>query len=167
MARIDLLSPHAPVNAATRLKVAMADVRPQSPQQVIGTGTETEMTLWVHRPDFRNDMKTRLIATMQPHAGGTRIRGRIGGPRSVFMFFGCWFGFVSLFLMIGLTMLAASFAEGVGLHDLIFVVVPVFMLAVGAFILWAGRRDARSDRAAILAFLHQTLATRPFSSRDL
>jgi hypothetical protein len=167
MARIDLLSPHAPINAATRLRAAMQDVRPDSPQQVIGTGTEHDMTLWVHRPNFRNDMKTRLIATMQPHAGGTRIRGRLGGPRSVFVFFGCWFGFVSLFLVIGLTMLAASFAKGVGLHDLIFVVVPVFMLAVGGFILWVGRRDARNDRAAILAFLHQTLATRPFSSRDL
>lgn len=167
MARIDLLSPHAPVSAATRLKVAMADVRPESPQQVIGTGTEHAVTLWVHRPNFRNDMRTRLIATMQPHAGGTRIRGRIGGPRSVFLFFGCWFGFVSLFLAIGLTMLAASFAEGVALHDLIFVVVPVFMLAVGGFILWVGRRDAREDRAEILAFLHTILATRPFSARDL
>lgn len=167
MARIDLISPHAPVNAATRLNAAMEGVTPDSPQQVIGTGTEHDIILWVHRPNFRNDMKTRLIARMQPHAGGTRIRGRLGGPRSVFVFFGCWFGFVSLFLVIGLTMLAASFAEGVGLHDLIFVVVPVFMLGVGGFILWVGRRDAREDRTAILAFLHQTLATRPFSSRDL
>lgn len=167
MARIDLISPHAPVNAATRLKAAMEDKTPDSPQCVLGTGTEHDMTLWVHRPNFRNDMKTRLVATMQPHAGGTRIRGRLGGPRSVFVFFGCWFGFVSLFLIIGLTMLAASFAEGVGLHALMFVVIPVFMLVVGGFILWVGRRDARNDRAAILAFLHQTLATRPFSSRDL
>jgi len=167
MARIDLISPHAPVNAASRLKAAMEDKTPASPQCVLGTGTEHDMTLWVHRPNFRNDMRTRLVATMRPHAGGTRIRGRIGGPRSVFVLLGCWFGFVSLFLVIGLTMLAASFARGVGLHDLIFVVVPVFMLAVGGVILWVGNSHARSDRAAILAFLHQTLATRPFSSRDL
>ncbi|HEV7288481.1 hypothetical protein [Sphingomonas sp.] len=167
MARIDLISPHAPVNAATRLKAAMEGVTPDSPQCVLGSGTEHDMTLWVHRPNFRNDMKTRLIATMEPHAGGTRIRGRLGGPRSVFVFFGCWFGFVSLFLVIGLTMLAASFAEGLGLHALMFVVVPIFMLAVGGFILWVGSSHARSDRAAILAFLHQTLATRPFNPRDL
>ncbi len=166
MARIDLLSPHAPVNAATRLKAAMAGITPESPQCVIGTGTDHDMTLWVHRPNFRNDFKTTLRARMEPHAGGTRIRGRIGAPRSAAVFMVFWFGFVGAFLLFGLTM-AISGGIGERLASLPFVGIPALMLAMGALMVWIGRRHGREDHDAILAFLHQTLATRPFSSRDL
>lgn len=166
MARIDLLSPHSPVNAANRLKAAMEGVTPDTPRRVIGTGTEASITLWVHRPNFRNDFKTMLRATMEPHAGGTRIRGRIGAPRSVALFMLLWFGFVGAFLLFGLTM---AFADGIGerLVSLPFVAIPALMLAMGAFMVWIGRRHGREDQAAILAFLHATLATRSYSARDL
>ena len=166
MARIDLLSPHNPVNAATRLKAAMEGATPDSPQCVLGTGTDQSMTLWVHRPNFRNDFKTMLRATMEPHAGGTRIRGRIGAPRSAALFMLLWFGFVGAFLLFGLSM---AFAGGIGerLASLPFVAIPALMLAMGGLIVWIGRRHDRADRAAILAFLHATLATRSYSARDI
>lgn len=164
--KVDLISPHSPIACATRLKDAVDPIlHAAMPQRVTGNGTEHEMVLWVHRPNFRNDFKTMLRATMEPHAGGTRIRGKVGAPISASLFMGCWFTFVSAFMLFGMTMLAASAPESWG--ALPFVAVPAIMLAMGIFMVWIGRRHGRADRDAILDFLHRTIATRPYRPRDI
>ncbi|MFL9839505.1 hypothetical protein ABS767_00895 [Sphingomonas sp. ST-64] len=162
--KIDLVSPHAPIACATRLKDAVDPVLHfASPRRVTGNGTEHEMVLWVHRPNFRNDFKTMLRATMEPHAGGTRIRGRIGAPRSASVFMGCWFTFVLLFLLVGVIMVAAG-AQPIGFA---FVGVPALMLVMGGIMLVGGRRNGRADRDAILEFLTATIGARPYRPRDI
>lgn len=136
------------------------------PRQVIGNGTEHEMILWVHRPGVRNDFKTMLRARIDPHEGGTRIRGRIGAPVSAGLFMGCWFTFVSLFMMFGLVM-TLSASAGEWTLRVPFVGVPMLMLAMGGFMVWIGRRNGRADRDEILAFLAATLATRPYRRNEL
>lgn len=158
--KIDLISPHSPINAANRMKTAFDGVSAlAAPRQVIGNGTEQGMVLWVHRPGVRNDFKTMLRAKMEPHEGGTRIRGRVGAPLSAGLFMGCWFTFVSLFLLFGLVM-TLSASDGEWMRHMPFVGVPLLMIGMGAFMLWIGRRTGRADRDEILAFLHRTLQTR-------
>lgn len=168
MARIDLISPHSPVAAAQRLKAAVGDtLTPDTPRCVTGNGTEDHMMLWVHRPRHRNDFKTVLTATMEPFAGGSRIAGRIGPPITAIAFMGCWFSFVSIFLSFGLfgAFVAASGSER--WIALPFIGIPALMLAMGAGMVWIGRRHGRADQDEILAFLSRTLATRPYRNRDL
>lgn len=158
--KIDLISPHSPINAATRLKQAVDDrLDLHSSKRVTGNGTEHEMLLWVHRPGVRNDFKTMLRAKMEPHEGGTRIRGRVGAPISAGLFMGCWFTFVSLFMLFGLVM-TLSASAGEWTRHVPFVGVPLLMIGMGAFMLWIGRRNGRADRDTLLAFLHRTLQTR-------
>lgn len=157
--RISLVSPHDPVALANRLKAAVAQtLTPASRRQVTGNGTEHVMTLWVHRPNLRNDFKTVLNATIAVDGSGSRIEGRIGLPAALQLFTGCWFGIVLLFLISTTPFLLAVGARGS-------VALPVFgiplaMLVFGALLVTFARRSGRSDEAEILAFLSCVVDTR-------
>ncbi|MBX3592905.1 hypothetical protein [Sphingomonas sp.] len=164
--RIDLVSPMSPVAAATRLKEKVAVLTVDAPRCVTGNGTDREMTLWVHRPRTRNDFKPLLKARLDPFEGGTRLRGRIGAPRSVGLFMGCWVTFVSLFLAFGLILLLSS-SGATRWTGLGFVAIPGLMLAMAGAMIGMTRAQTRGDREEMLAFLRETIGARPRDGRDL
>ncbi|MCW4463216.1 hypothetical protein OK349_16000 [Sphingomonas sp. BT-65] len=162
--KVDLVSPHTPVAAAERLKTAVGGpIYRDTPKRVTGNGTEQRMRLWIHRPHFRNDLRTALKARMEPYRGGTRIRGRVGTPRSGIAFLVFWFGFVLLFFAGGV---AGWIATG-SLASPMFLVIPGLMLLFGAGFIYVATMHSREDRAMILDFLRETIATREYRGGDL
>lgn len=159
--KVDLIAPHDPVSCAHRLKDAISDtLTPDTPKCVTGNGTEAHMTLWVHRPNLKNDMKTTLVASLSPSHGGTRIRGRIGPPISSILFFIGWFAFLSLFLLVDVFLFLVATPDNPWTFDIVWIGVPLFLMLVGLFILRVGRQHSRQDRAELLDFLRRTLGAR-------
>lgn len=156
--RIVLHSPLDPVALATRLKERVpAAVDDKTVAQVIGRGSEQAMTLFYYRPRFRNDLATKLVASIEPDGGGSRIEGTIGAPTAGMVFLGCWMVFVTLFLL-------GPLALWLGGAPLL-VVGPMLgiaggMLAFGLLFGWLALHHGKRDAAAIRTFLAETVDAR-------
>ena len=157
MARhIVLTSPLDPMAIATKLKDLLGDGNAAPVKGVTGNGSEQSMALFYFRPNIQNSFQATLTATIEPEGSGARIEGLIGTPRSLQVFMWCWFGLLSTMLvMVGSGMIASRAAFG---DKLFLVAVPVGLMAVGALLLGVGNRVAKTDEAAILAFLETTIA---------
>ena len=106
--RIVLTSPLAPDAIARKMRKVLGGRTAKPARGVTGNGSEQTMTLFYFRPNIRNSFQTTLVATMEPADGGTRIEGKIGPPAGVFVFLGCWFGFLIVFLAMVVGGMAAS-----------------------------------------------------------
>lgn len=161
MSRTVLHSPLDPVAVARKLKAAVGDkLTPETPSGVTGHGTDQDMTLSYHRKGSKNPFARCFIAEMIAENGGTRIEGRFGLPMSAWGFAAIWFGFLSIFIVIGA--LVTIFAEGVPfMWSAIFMGVPLFMMAVVVIPIVTARRDAGADEKAILGFLKDTIGAVP------
>lgn len=160
MPAVRLYSPHPPVAVAERLKAALpATMTSGAPAQVTGYGTEAQMTLWSHRPNFANSFKSVLSASIEADGEGSRVEGRLGPHAVTRMFLWFWMGLVVMFGLGGLPVLI--FARLPLVIVLPMLAIPVAMLAMAGLIWWVGRRSAREDEAHILNFLEATIDARP------
>lgn len=157
--RIVLHSPLAPVALATELRDVLGDrKKPPSGKGVTGQGSDSEMMLFFYRPNIQNSFATRLVATMTPESGGTRIEGKIGAAGLTTVFMGCWFGFLLIFAGIAAVGMIAT--HTVVKELAVFVAIPGTMAALGGLMWWLGTHNGAADRAAILDFLAQTVDAR-------
>ena len=160
--KVRLFSPIGPIPLARKLKTEM-DRKWTSEEKkngrVMGGGTETEMVLKVERWKSRNDLATRLKASMEQERAGTLIEGRLGPDRGVGCFMLFWLSFVGFFLFIGLIILGS--ADAPLLFKIGFLAVPTIMLIGGFALFKFGRRNASEDEARILEFLADRVDARP------
>ncbi|CUS46419.1 MAG: hypothetical protein V4610_19350 [Pseudomonadota bacterium] len=157
--RIVLTSPLAPDAIARKMRKVLGGRTAKPARGVTGNGSEQTMTLFYFRPNIRNSFQTTLVATMEPADGGTRIEGKIGPPAGVFVFLGCWFGFLIVFLAMVVGGMAASGAPTEAIVP--FVAIPLAMMGFGAMLYRLGTWNAKKDKAAILEFLATTVEARP------
>jgi len=159
MARpIVLTSPLDPMAIATKLKEVLGtgDIAPV--RGVTGKGSEQSMMLCYFRPNVQNSFQAALNATIEPEGGGARIEGEIGTPHSLLVFMWCWFGgLTAMLLLVGNGMIASGAAFG---DKLFLVAIPVGMMVVAALLLRVSAKVAKTDEAAILAFLETVIAAR-------
>jgi hypothetical protein len=113
-------------------------------------------TLWLRRrgsPLSRNSMQPYLFARLREEGGGTRLECRFTLHPVVLAFFALWMAvLVGVFTNLGLAM-GGSGALGGGMALLALGMVA----AAVAGIVLIGRHFARNDRAALLAFLRETV----------
>ncbi|MEO8375719.1 MAG: hypothetical protein ABI471_10875 [Sphingomonas bacterium] len=159
MARpIVLTSPLDPMAIATKLKEVLGNGDIAPVRGVTGKGSEQSMMLCYFRPNVQNSFQAALNATIEAEGGGARIEGEIGTPRSLLVFMLCWFGgLTTMLVMIGSGMIASrmGFGDKLSLGALL-----VGLMAAAALLLRVSARVAKTDEAAILAFLETTIAAR-------
>lgn len=154
-----LHSPLSPAALATKLRDVLGDEDDKPKAGVTGRGSEKDMMLFVYRPYVSDGFAARLTATMKPKGDGTRITGEIGPSSDA----GCsllfWVVFLSVILLLaaGIGAVQAAPVEFWGPLTGIALIV----IAMGAAWPPIGRRLARGDEAAILAFLAETIHARP------
>ncbi|MBN8845311.1 MAG: hypothetical protein J0H88_18905 [Sphingomonadales bacterium] len=155
---IDLYSPLPPDAIARKLKAIMDDPMEDAQARVFGSGSQYDMTLRYARRNIQNTMAPQLDATMEPEGAGTRISGTLGQTRAGRMFPFVWHGFLSLFVIVGVSV--AWFAPDALLFGVIFAGIPLLMMVMGAIAFRAGGKG-ETDKAEILAFLRRELDARP------
>jgi hypothetical protein len=155
---VDLFSPLSPEAIAYKLKAIMADPMDGAKARVFGSGDQYVMRLRYARRNVQNAMAPELEASMAPHAGGTRIIGEIGRSTAGRLFPFIWFGFLSIFVIVGAAI--TWFVPGTLLFGAIFAGIPMLMMAIGGAAMRAGG-DGSKDREEILAFLRRELDARP------
>lgn len=155
---IDLYSPLPPEEIARKLKAIMDDPMPDAKARVFGNGSQYDMTLRYARRNVQNTMAPQLDAAMEPYGGGTRIKGEIGQTTAGRMFPIFWFGFLSLFVIVGVTV--AWFVPGALLFGVIFSGIPILMMVIGGFAFRAGGKG-ETDKAEIMDFLRRELSATP------
>lgn len=159
---IDLYSPLSPEEIARKLKAIMDDPMPAAKARVYGSGSQHEMTLRHVRRNIRNDMAPALVATMEPYRNGTRITGAIG-QTTVGRLFPCiWYGFLSIFIIVGIAV--AVSVPDMWLFGAIFAGVPILMMVIGT-IVFRAVGDGSMDRTEILDFLRRELDAKPIAGR--
>lgn len=155
MARpITLHAPLTPVALATKLRDTLGGTDAAPKAGVCGHGSEDDMMLFVYRPNVRDSFAVNLTATMTAAGGGTTISGKIGTPASGAVFLWVWFGFLTVFFALSLFGLMLS--GGVG-DKWPVLLGPLGMMALGGLIWRFGTWNAKTDEAAILAFLSDTV----------
>ena len=123
------------------------------------------MTLWSHRPNFRNSFKSVLSATVEAEGSGSVIAGQLGMHFATRLFLMFWMGLVALF---GIGALGVILAAGMPVFVAFpMAAVPLAMLAFGCLLLFVGRRTARGDEAKILAFLRDAVDARPVGDAEV
>lgn len=157
---IDLYSPLPPEEIARKLKAIMDDPMTGARARVFGSGSQYDMTLRYARRNVQNTMAPQLDAAMEPYGGGTRISGTLGQTTAGRMFPIFWFGFLSLFVIVGVTV--AWFVPDALLFGVIFAGIPILMMVIGGFAFRAGGKG-EADKAEILGFLRSELNARPIA----
>lgn len=155
---IDLYSPLPPEEIARKLKAIMDDPMTGAKARVYGNGSQYDMTLRYARRNVQNVMAPQLDATMEPRGGGTRISGTIGRTTAGRLFPVFWFGFLSLFVIVGIAV--AWFVPDAILFGAIFAGIPILMMILGGVAFRAGG-EGEDDKAEILAFLRRELGATP------
>ncbi|MCA1748705.1 MAG: hypothetical protein ABR601_01475 [Parasphingopyxis sp.] len=156
--RVTLRSPYDPQSCVKRIE-AHAELSIGKPAGVVGRIQDGRLLLRMRRPAM-NSFAPVLSAKMKPDRGGTIIDGRIGMPRSATGFMVFWFGFLAVFMLFAWGLFSIG-ADGGFWFALPFYAVPIFMAVMGAWMIVAGRRMGRGDRAALLAFLEEAIDARP------
>lgn len=156
---IDLYSPFPPEEIAHKLQIIMADPMAHAEARVFGHGSQHEMTLRYARRDVENTMAPELDASMEPHGSGTRITGTLGRSRSGQLFPYIWHGFLSLFVIVGVTV--AWFVPDALLFGVIFAGIPILMMIMGAIAFRTGGAKDDEDRREIMRFLAHEIDARP------
>lgn len=158
---IDLYSPLSPEAIAQKLKTIMADPMKDAKARVFGSGDQYVMRLRYARRGVQNMMAPELEASMEPQAGGTRITGTLGRSTAGRMFPYIWFGFLSIFVVVGVTIV--WFVPGTLLFGAIFCGIPILMMVMGGAAMKAGTAKDDEDRREIMCFLARELDTRPIA----
>lgn len=156
---IDLHSPLSPEEIARKLKAIMDDPMDKAKARVVGHGSQYNMTLRYARRNVQNSMAPVLDATMEPQEGGTRITGEIGQTTTGRLFPYIWFGFLSIFVIIGVSV--AWLVPDMLLFGTFFAGIPIFMMIIGG-IVFRGVGNGDEDKREIIAFLHRELDARPY-----
>ena len=158
---IDLHSPLSPEAIAHKLKTIMADPMEDAKARVFGSGDQYVMRLRYARRGVQNAMAPELEASMGPHAGGTRITGTLGRSTTGRLFPYIWFGFLSLFVIVGGVI--SALVPGTLLFGVIFAGIPILMMIIGGVAMKAGANNDAEDRGEILRFLTGELDARPIA----
>lgn len=157
--QVDLYSPLSPEAIAHRLKTIMADPMDKAQARVFGSGDQYVMRLRYARRNVQNSMAPELEASMEPHAGGTRITGTLGRSTAGKLFPYIWFGFLSIFVIVGAVI--TSLVPDMLMFGAIFAGIPLLMMVMGGVAIKAGVANDAEDRRQIMAFVERELRTRP------
>jgi len=155
---VDLYSPLPPEAIARKLKAIMDDPMTDAKARVYGGGTQYKMMLRYVRRNFRSSLSPVLTADMTACRGGTRITGAVGAPAMAKYFPLLWFGFLSVFVVVGIAVAAA--VPNMLMFGMAFAGIPILMMAIGA-IVFRLTPDQSGDGDRILAFLKHELDARP------
>lgn len=164
--KIQLHSPHKPIPLARILKEEMDREWTQKEKdtgRVFGQGTEDKIFLKVERLGQRDDSAFSLEGTMREERGGTIIEGKMGRGKKALFFIIFWFGFLSIFIFIGLITL--FFAATPFIFSAMFLGVPILMMVIGGWIFGLSKKRGPQDEKQILAFLNDKVKAREV--RDL
>ena len=156
---VDLFSPLSPEAIAHKLQTIMADPMKDAKARVFGSGDQYVMRLHYARRNVQNTMALELEASMEPHEGGTRITGTLGRSMAGRMFPYIWFGFLSIFVVVGVAI--SALVPDTAMFGGIFAGIPILMMIVGGFAIRAGTSKDDEDRGEILRFVNRELQTRP------
>jgi len=157
---VELFSPLSPEDIARKLQAIMADPMTDAQARVYGSGSQYDMTLRYARRNVQNAMAPVLDAAMEPHEGGTRISGTLGKSAAGRLFPLFWFGFLSIFVLIGGAL--ALFVPDALPVGAIFVGIALLMMLIGAIAI-RSTGGGEKDRKEILAFLARELDARPMA----
>jgi len=125
---------------------------------VIGHVGEGRLRLrW--RIGYRNSFQTFLFGTLSDDGRGTRLNCRVGMHPLVALFMAVWLGAVAIGAASVLALASDSSAEGVAI-PLVAAIVPVFLLALGVLMVWAGRSFARDEKQRLITFLERTVGAK-------
>lgn len=102
------------------------------------------------RNKYRNSFQTCVKAELRKHPGGTQIQCRFGVHPFAIAFLAIWLLLVAGFLVAALVQLRET---GITRDQIPFLVVPLFMLVVGAVMYPLGRHLARNEQDEILQIL--------------
>ncbi|MGN6689578.1 MAG: hypothetical protein ACTHJU_01410 [Sphingopyxis sp.] len=158
---VDLFSPLSPEAIAHKLQTIMADPMKDAKARVFGSGDQYVMRLHYARRDVQNPMALELEASMEPHEGGTRIAGTLGRSTAGRMFPFIWFGFLSVFVAVGVAI--SALVPGTLMFGAIFAGIPILMMAMGGAAIKAATNNDEGDREEILRFMSRELQTRPIA----
>jgi len=158
---VDLYSPLSPEAIAHKLKTIMADPMDKAQARVFGSGDQYVMRLRYARRGVQNSMAPELDASMESCEGGTRLTGTLGRSTAGRMFPYIWFGFLSIFVIVGGTI--AWFVPGTFLFGTIFAGIPILMMVMGGAAMKSGSDKDDEDRREIMRFLARELNTRPIA----
>ncbi len=156
---VDLVSPLPPEAIAHKLQAIMADPMEDAKARVFGSGDQYRMRLRYARRGVQNALALELDASMEPRDGGTRITGTLGRSKAGRIFPYAWYGFLSMFVIIGVVV--SSLAPDALLFGAIFAGVPLFMMALGGVAMKASESHEEEDRREIMRFVTRELQTRP------
>jgi hypothetical protein len=154
---VNLYSPLSPTQIATRLKAIMEDDMPDAKARVYGSGTQYDMQLRYVQRNFRDSSAPSLTAEMEPWGSGTLITGDVGRSPMARLFPFIWFGFLSIFVLAGIVIMA-FLPDGL-IFGLMFTGVPVLMMVIGGLVFRLAP-DTDGDGDEIMAFLQRELNVR-------
>jgi len=160
--KIRLYSPHKPIPLARILEDEMDrdwTKKEKKKGRVFGQGTENKIFLKIQNWGQRDDSRFSLEGTMREERGGTLIEGKFGRGKKALFFVVFWYGFLSLFIAVGI---GTMFMEGTPFSPgIMFIIIPLFMMAIGGWVFRLSAKRGPDDEKRILAFLADKVKARP------
>lgn len=163
--KITLHSPHKPIPLARILEDEMDRSWTQKEKnkgRVFGQGTENKIFLKIENWGQRDDSAFSLEGKMFEERGGTTIEAKIGRGKKASFFVVFWFGFLSIFVAIGLGVTALD--DVPWMFSAMFVIMPLFMMAIGGWLFSRSAKRGPEDERRILAYLDDKVKAREVRS---
>ncbi|GAB5487852.1 MAG: hypothetical protein Pars2KO_14220 [Parasphingorhabdus sp.] len=163
--KIKLHSPHKPIPLARILEDEMDRSWTQKEKnkgRVFGQGTENKIFLKIEHWGQRDDSAYSLEGKMFEERGGTTIEAKIGRGKKATFFVVFWFGFLSIFIAVGL---GVTFLGDVPwMFSAMFIIMPLFMMAIGGWLFGRSAKRGPEDERRILNFLEDKVKAREVRS---
>lgn len=174
MGAIELVSPLTPDECAARLREVTGDdglltwFGTFSSRPVVGrvSGRSVRIRKQIV---YGNSFQTILTGQLKAHSGGTVFRGRTGMRVFVIVFMVFWFcgvvmigGLISITAfcrMVGIDFGGQRRADGLLSWQLVPLLLPALMLAIGAYMVRFARRIARDERRFLIDFVAETIGS--------
>ena len=159
--KIKLHSPYKPVPLARILEEEMDrdwTQKEKNKGRVFGRGTEHKIFLKVEHWGQRDDSAHSLEGEMYEERGGTTIDAKIGRGKKATFFIVFWFGFLSLFVLIGVAVTASG--DVPFMWTAMFTGIPLFMMAIGGWLFGRSGKRGPEDERRILDFLEEKVKAR-------
>lgn len=164
--KIKLHSPLAPVPLARILEAEMDREWTQKEKnkgRVFGQGTENKIFLMVERWGQRDDSSFSLEGSMYAERGGTTIDAKLGRGKKALLFIIFWFGFLSIFLVVGAISIIAI-DDTPWMFGVMFMGIPTLMMLAGFFLFRSSAKRGPADEKMILEFLEDKVQAREVRS---
>lgn len=163
--KITLHSPYKPIPLARILEDEMDREWTQKEKnkgRVFGQGTENKIFLKVEHWGQRDDSAYSLEGKMFEERGGTTIDAKIGRGKKATFFIVFWFGFLSIFVAVGIGTMFID--EAPASFGIMFAGIPLFMMAIGGWLFSRSGKRGPEDEKRILSFLEDKVKAREVRS---